>query len=558
MIRIFRHTTFGSRAFGPEFDKIFVVSWTHALSEAASFSAEIAMPVGGLLTGPRFATLVIDGKVIATGEMSGYPMGRPGQTISVEFICRHPDHSLRVDAIYNAIPVSARLVDSAAARRSEPYVPADIYHPPITGLPELVRIGGVTKSGFEILGEGFDDPEHPILDNGLDLGMPDSPLSRLKLVVTSTHTQVDRRVLDFGTAIGPRETLTPEEYKAAITSLSITGSNMEQLSSTVEEQIGGFSHPAQLVTVRRPRIDPITHLKFGRKDVLLEGAAFNAPSIPTVVMVEQPRREDLTFTVSANILPNFGGARAETENIGLANPEESITNEVSFWRSGRGENHPGYIRRYQNVGASFFKGADEAKLVMKNLTDYAAAKLLRAAHCVRVDVIVPASTAQLLTPKDRITVRCATLDGGYVTGQVVGVEWTEGEGAGEGRIELRVPCGQGGEYATPQDVSVNGTITTTNTLTALASLNEDYFVDDVEFSGDWPEQVEAIDKINEKNQVAKPTNEVLYESDTIVSVREYLPKPEVSIGFRQLGGAENIVSPLTATFAVNVQKGIGS
>ncbi|VDS10037.1 hypothetical protein PARHAE_03248 [Paracoccus haematequi] len=551
-IHVYRHSTYGTRTYGLEFEGVLNVRWVQQRGGFATFAFETVRPSAGLLDGPRFATLVIDGEPQGTGEIVGYPIALAGDLMTIEIACRHPDYSARTDALFAAIPVSERLADAKAPRRSEPYVAADVFQNPLEANPRLVPIGGVMNEDIELHGEGLNNPDHPIFD--LRPTLLHSPIRQLTMTVTSTHNEYMSRVIDFGSLIGEQETLTPDEYREAIGSLVFTGSQFDQLTSSVEPAIT-FDPPQVDVTVRRPRTDPITYLQIGRKDVRLIGERFAAPSLQTVVSVEKARREDLTLTLYAGIRPTYGGAHDETEQLTLANPELDLVNEVTHVKSGR-PGSPGYIRRFRNIKASYFREAgDAAQLVLRNLIAYGAAKILRAAHCIRLDVECLATTARMLTLEDRITVRDDRLENGIATGQVESIEWTEGEGGGIARVSILVPVGTGGEFAPPSGtVAVNGSVGTSADIAALAAGQASYFVDDVEITGGLADQLLVVDEINAKNQVPKPVGSPMFESEEMISVRDYLPKPRISMQFRQLGG-DPIISSLSSGFSVPVQKG---
>lgn len=552
-IRIYRHSAYGVQTSGLEFARVFTVRFAHEVGGAATFSAEVLRPTAGVLDGPRFATLVINDEPIATGEILGYPIALAGEVQTIEIVCRHPMHSERVDALFASIPVSDRLEDPETPRRSEEYVAADVYHPPLTGVPELVRIGGERDSPIEILGKGFAVRPHKLL--ALRLEPKHSPITKLVTTVSSTHTQSRTKLLNIGSVIGEQDTLTPDEYRSAIESIQANGENVEILHAKLPERLV-IDPPSVSVTVRRPRLDPVTQLAVGRKDVLLEGAAFNDPDMPALFTASVARREDLKLTVTAGILPTYGGAKSETDQVSLVNPELSIEAKGTFLK-GSINGRPGYNREITETRASFWRDAEEeAGLVIKNLVDRAAAKLLRAAHCIRADVTVPAKTARLLTLKDRVTVRDSRLEKGALTGQVVGIEWTEGEGAGEARIELSCPCGTGGEYETPQELVINGGVATNNVLNLVENGNVSELVDDFRMAGTWDEQIEIIDQINAKNRIQKPKNETRFESEMIVAVRDYLPKPSINISFKPLSSSEPLLSSFSAAHTVPVPRGI--
>ena len=116
---------------------VFEASFTHREEETTVVMVDYELgSLGRFEAGLPFGILCgVTGQamqILARGEVIGYPVGLAGDTVTVQVICRRPEHVEQVDAAWAEVSsfVPTALENTNAARRAESYIPKMIYHIP--------------------------------------------------------------------------------------------------------------------------------------------------------------------------------------------------------------------------------------------------------------------------------------------------------------------------------------------------------------------------------------------------------------------------------------------
>lgn len=560
MISLIRHADFDDLTPDGEFE-VFGVRYSQATGQAGLLEAEIVLPVGGLLSGPRFASLYIDDVRVATGRIAGFPAGLAGDLITVSLECWSSDYSQRVDALYSAISVSEHLVSAdAGPRRAEPYVPADVYHPPTSPQPELVPIGGTGDPVAIFAGEGG----APVGVEAFDIfsasfSITGNPIKTLTLNLVADWNQVAAAIIDYGSIVGDVDTFTADEYVAAIKSIATGGAGYTLIEAKERPVLGGTPVVAT-VTTRRPHTDPVTGLHVGRRVVEIYGTKYQAPEIKIATVIEQMRSETVKLTFSALISEAFNG-REEAEEISIADAQRTIAGIFDAHRPFIMPGEEGnFFFQTPVTSDTFALSSSEMQSILNSVCGYAAKRMRTAAHCATVEIRTTGAAARSLTLRDRVAIVDARLPGGAVTGQVAALQWSIGADD-LGTVSVRVPVGESADFADPVIYvgHIDGEIAQNAKTINLSSRNPAYFVRSKIVTGKLSDQGARIDEINTQNNSEKDTGDLVKrESETIRRVADYLPKTSITINFRETGTKPEdlLKTELGASVNVGIKKGI--
>lgn len=297
---------------------VFGVVFEHFNGEAATVRLECLYPQTGLLSGPRFGVLSIDvdgvETEIARGQIVGHPVALPGQPVSVELLCRRPDHDAQIDALYlpfdNIIP--SELADTAVKRRSEPYVSATPYIDPVSLEAELNTIAGLTNYDKILVGENFASEPSQILSMNVSITNP--PPKEVEFIVDAFWTEERIREVDLFSTPANAVTLTPNALRSSLQSPVIDGSGFQFL----EASLTTTPLIAADVVVSERKVDPFTCIVTPAVQERIMAHRIDNGTLNVLASAEQPRREILKFRMIP-LIQDIGGGTVITENISLGN-----------------------------------------------------------------------------------------------------------------------------------------------------------------------------------------------------------------------------------------------
>lgn len=411
---------------------IFNVNFSHSDKEAATVDIECEYPQTGLMFGPRFGVLSIevDGveTEIARGQIVGHPVALPGQIVTVELICRRPDHSDQIDAIYEEydITIPPELADETVARRSEPYVSGYPYIDPVTLDASFAWIAGVTSTDGVIVGENGSGDVSDVFD--MKMSITDTPATEVEITAETFFVEERMREIDlFDDRDGQFQamTMTPNSLRTSLQSPVIDGSGYEFLEGSLSTTL---INTLRVKTEER-QVDPwtcaVTPAEWSDVGIYrIDSGALNI-----LAFAEQPRREILKFRMVPQT-QDIGGGEVVTENLTISN----VTSRMEDWIPYSFKDAEGNttIKSKKLVARRRFWFDGNGEFCPENQDilypiAYRAAKILNErAHCVDLTMSVRLSAVFGRTLKDRITISDIRLTGGYATGRIKSINYQIG------------------------------------------------------------------------------------------------------------------------------------
>lgn len=442
-------------------------TFSHREEEAAIITVAYELQQTTFGSGSRYGILCgVDSegafRVLARGEVVGYPVGLAGATVSVEIMCRRPDHVSRVDQLWLewSTFVPPELDNSTDPRRAEMFVPKVVYHDPVILEPRLVPMEG-EGAPIELYGEGASWGDSKILS--IRGSVTEAPAESVTVGADAVFDERLTKPVDFGPEIGTVQTATPKEFKAGIRKMSAGGGDFFILSK--EARLVGTS--AHVYTSHKATIDPITCLVRPKKTAVAPVQTFEI-DLRAAVTVVQRRREVAELKVIPQIW-KMGGASDVAFDVSVYDAENLAYSEQQYqYQTGQylkiaGQEFPvmGSVN-FRNVRRSIFVRNDaiysENLHVLKALVGQGVREAVQRAHCVQLSLSVTADAMEGIRVGGRVRVHDVRLPGGRATGKVVGIamSWTSSATA---TLELSCPISEGTSAPGPdvtEDVGAGG------------------------------------------------------------------------------------------------------
>lgn len=409
---------------------IFGVNFTHFDGEAATVDLECFYPESGLLSGPRFGVLSIeiDGveTVLARGQIVGHPVALPGEVVTVEMLCRRPDHTQQIDelyAVYDA-QIPSELADDTMKRRSEPFVSAKPYIDPVTLSADWSSIAGVTSFDRTLVGENGTGEISDILEMGVLI--TDAPATEVEIVAEAYFVEERMREIDLfempvdGTSL---TTLTPEALSQALQSPIIDGGGFEFLEASLQTT---KMRDLNIVTSKR-QVDPFTCVVTPATVEQIPVHRIDNGTLNVLAFAEQPRREVLKFRMKP-MIQDIGGGEVVTEHVTIANIGNRIRKFVPYsFKDAQGN----LTQKAKKLAARRKIWFDESGTFRPENQDilhtlaFRAAKILNErSHCVELTLNVRLQAAIGLSLKDRLRVVDSRLNGGQAMGKITSISYS--------------------------------------------------------------------------------------------------------------------------------------
>ena len=440
------------RPTGPSDLEALSVSLSQTQGEAATVDVECLYPATGLLSGPRWAVVSVDvdgvEQELARGELVGHPVSFPGERVTVELLCRKPDFKAEVSALFaqydGFLPVEYEPLDRD--RRTEPFLPWHVHVDPVTLNAELVPYGGASAPSRTLYGEG--SAQSDVLS--MALAVTKTPASAVRVRVEAEFVEERVQLVDLWDPTGNVDTLTPNALRAAVQNLNVDGPGLQILASELE-----LAHIAeQVVRVQDGEVDPTTCLKTPNVTATVDTHRVTDGRISALARAEQPRREVLTLTLVPQ-QQDLGGSELVEDVLVLGPLEERMRKTVVTQYFNGDGNLRAITARAAPRDSLFVKRSEpvvgqlwdpNVRVFDAEFADdlvqaafYRAVKIaLERAHCVELDLEVPASAAFGLSVRDRVAVADARFTTGLAVGKVKSISLTFG-GSETARLVLECP-----------------------------------------------------------------------------------------------------------------------
>lgn len=550
-------------------------SFSQREEEAAIVSVQYALQHGTWGVGNRYGILCgIDAegafRVLARGEVVGYPVGLAGTVVTVEIMCRRPDHVRRVDELWQSLSnfVPPHLDNSTDPRRAEMYVPKVVYHDPLLLEPRLVPMEGEGEP-VEIYGEGAAWGQSQVLS--VSSGITEAPAESVKVGADAVFDERLTLPVDFGEAFGTVETATPREFKDAVRKMNASGGHIFVL----EKDVRAIATSGHVYTSHKAKVEPITCI-IQPKRISTAAVVEYEIDFKAAVTVVQRRREVAELTVTPNLW-KMGGASDVSFDVpvydaeDLATYERSMSYQTGQWISIGGNEIPttGTVV-FKNIGRSVFvkNGVIENLLVLRALVGQAVREAVQRAHCVRLSLDIAASAVEGVRVGSRVRVHDGRIPGGRATGKVVALamSWTSSATA---ILEILCPISGSGDVSGP-DVTAEvgaggGLIRVLGSLSAPADFSPPISQslialeggDAVPFTGQVTSsmtylstggadfQEKQIDAISKENDLSPGFGEGRTASNDIDDIEEFIDGTTISIAFRTPPHNDNLESMTT-------------
>lgn len=558
---------------------VFEASFTHREEEAAVVtvdyplgnlgSFEAGLPYG-ILCGVTGQTM----QILARGEVIGYPVGLAGDTVTVQVICRRPEHIEQVDEVWAEVSsfVPAALENTSAPRRAESYVPKIIYHDPVSLDPRLMPVEG-EGDPVVIYGEGAAMGTSHVLSIRSDVA--EAPAASITLAADAVFDERKTDQIDMGVDYGAN-TATPKAFRQAMMSLSIQSPEFFLLRRT--PVVAGFTgYP---YTRKKATIDPITCLIRPKEVASASVITYDLP-LTTAVTVTQRRREAPEIEVTP-LIWSLGGASHLHYDVPIYDPEDMGAHEVAYsYQTGQVKNIAGNevatvgVARFKNVTRTLFAGSEGPKNleVLHALTGQAVKEAVIRAHCVRLMIDLTAEAMTGLRVGGRVRIFDMRLPGGRATGKIIALAQDWGSSS-TGYIEVAcpisdpnaVPSGPDitheigadgglirvfGTYEVPEDLE----IPTSPTLVALEQRDHNAFIDEISvsdlfaFDEEADTQRKEIDAITEANDANPSLGDVKTEGSDVTDIERLITTTSLSVSF-SMPPAEDDIDLMTARYTI--------
>lgn len=535
-----------------------VITVDYPLSNIGSFEAGLPY---GILCGVTDQTM----EILARGEVIGFPVGLAGDTVTVQVICRRPDHIEQVDAIWAEMSdfVPNALENTSAPRRAESYVAKIIYHDPVTLNPRLMPVEGEGEP-IEIYGEGATAGTCQVLQIRSDV--TEAPAASVTLAADAVFDEATTASIDMG-ADHAANTATPKAFREAMRALSIQTPEFFLLDKSVT-RTGGGGHP---FTSKKATIDPITCLINPKVISTAEVAQYQLP-LTTAVTVTQRRREAAEVEVTPLIWA-LGGASHLHFDVPVYDPEELGAYESVYpYQTGQikliaGNEVPTLSSaRFKNVSRTLFAGTEGPKNieVIHALIGQAVKEAVIRAHCVRLMIDLAGEAMTGLRVGHRVKIYDMRLPGGRATGKVVAIAMDWGSSA-TGYIELACPIsdpdavpegpeitdlvGAGGGLIRVHgvlEVPEDAVAPMSPALIALQNRDHDAFVDEISVADFFHEdtdidvQRQEIDEISAANDQYPTVNDIPTEGTNVEDIETLLSTTSLSVSLIMPPANDNI------------------
>lgn len=428
---------------GAEDLTVFDMRFSHIAGEAATLEIDCIYPKSGLLSGPRWlvVSIEVDGveTEFARGEIVGHPVALPGEPVTVEIVCRKPDHTDEIDALFDAFDeqIPGAVVPTGRRRRAEDFLASDPYVDPVTLSATLDPVTGSAEPVRDLVGLSGGDLGDVI---DMQISISETPVTRVEIDCEAYFMERRARVVDlFAPGPGPHETLTPNALVDSMKSPAVDGSGFKFLGASLQT-----SESRQIYTLKKhEEVDPDTCVKTPPAFEEVPVHKVDGGRMDFLVTVEQPRRERITLVLDP-LIQDIGGGEVVKESYSLGNVESSLATSTPY----SFETESGFVTtkfaRTIERDSAFTGGSGGARFVslaatpiLQALYARAADIAVRRAHCVELRLTAPASSAFGLTLRDRVRVIDNRFTGGAAVGKISSLEFNFGSSE---TAEISVSC----------------------------------------------------------------------------------------------------------------------
>lgn len=473
---------FSPLAHAREDEDVFSVRITEEEGAFAVAAVEIRNPRRGLLAPARrqraFISAEIDGQVtlLFSGRVVGVPASITGETLEVEFIGRPDDHAEKQAALIWSLQADPRCHPALLSEADRSELSALLEG--VAALPHWDRATGeLTLS--PISNEGF----QPVLDvtpleDSFEVSFGSAPADRIRVELELSWEQVSpvlSRPLeaDPGTiAVGHIADLFSGRPK------SLTGDDLASRWPAPGDVLdGGWTvQSAYLVpdAVDKVTLDvPVTVA--APRDPAYDNPTWELDAFRTTfdgnlilsAFYRQPRRERLSFEVSANLQPVVLFPEPELISLSAEGAEiASNTTPLTLTGSFRAPDADGdgYVTRTLSLSVdrpaiarpSLASDPDVVGGILQAAVARAEARLRKAARCVTAKFDLPFAEAVPLSAASVVRLYDDRLPGGVMTGKVTALELVvSGDGECYATVELgasvgRAPAAAGASVSIPE------------------------------------------------------------------------------------------------------------